>query len=122
MKSLTSAANFSSNMRLLPKKLHKQVIKNIENVAGCRDTRTAKSKETRGMIEHNSEVYNHPYISFFMEEDLCRGWGVVYFTVLFDHPSCFLTFCSSGIPTSCYIFNVFYYLLAYIACMSYPYI
>ena len=30
------------------------------------------------MIEHNSEVYNHPYISFFivhvyMEEDLCRG-------------------------------------------------
>ena len=34
-----------------------------------------KSKETRGMIEHNSEVYNHPYISFFivhvyMEEDL----------------------------------------------------
>ena len=38
-----------------------QVIKNIKNVAGCRDTRTAKSKETRGMIEHNSEVYNHPY-------------------------------------------------------------
>ena len=30
------------------------------------------------MIEHNSEVYNHPYISFFivhvyMEEDVCRG-------------------------------------------------
>ena len=30
------------------------------------------------MIEHNSEVYNHPYISFFivhvyMEQDLCRG-------------------------------------------------
>ena len=24
-----------------------QVIKNIENVTGCRDTRTAKSKETR---------------------------------------------------------------------------
>ena len=30
--------------------------------------------------------------------------GVVYFTVMFDHPSCFLTFCRSGIPTSCYIF------------------
>ena len=29
---------------------------------------------------------------------------------MFDHPSCFLTFCRSGIPTSCYIFNVFYYL------------
>ena len=38
-----------------------KVIKNIKNVSGCRDTRTAKSKETRGMIEHNSEVYNHPY-------------------------------------------------------------
>ena len=37
-----------------------QVIKNIKHVSGCRDTRTAKSKETRGMIEHNSEVYNHP--------------------------------------------------------------
>ena len=98
--------------------LHKQVIKNITNVAGCRDTRTTKSKETRGMIEHNSEVYNHPYISFFivhvyMEEDLCKGisvGGVVYFTVMFDHPSCFHTFCRSGIPTSCYICNVFYYL------------
>ena len=49
------------------------------------------------------------YISFFiihvyMEEDLCRG--VVYFTVMFDHPSCFPTFCPSGIPTSCYIFNI----------------
>ena len=60
------------------KNLHEQVIKNIKNVSGCRDTRTAKSKETRGMIEHNSEVYTHPYISFFivhvyMEEDLCRG-------------------------------------------------
>ena len=38
--------------------------KNIKNVAGCRDTRTAKSKETRGMIEHNSEVYNHPYLYY----------------------------------------------------------
>ena len=38
--------------------VHVQVIKNITNVAGCR---TAKSKETRGMIEHNSEVYNPPY-------------------------------------------------------------
>ena len=36
--------------------------------------------------------------------------GVVYFNVVFDHPSCFLTFRRSGIPTSCYIFNVFYYL------------
>ena len=41
-----------------------------------------------------SEVYNPPYISsslyMYMEEDLCKG--VVYFTVMFDHPSCFLTF------------------------------
>ena len=45
---------------------------------------------------------------------------IVYFTVMFDHPSCFLTFCRSGIPTSCYIFNVFYYLfmLAAGACLS----
>ena len=36
------------------------------------------------MIEHNSEVYNHPYISFFIVhvymEDLSRG--VVYFTII----------------------------------------
>ena len=36
------------------------------------------------MIEHNSEVYNHPYISFFivhsvyMEEDLCRGGCILH--------------------------------------------
>ena len=40
------------------------------------------------------------------------GGGGVYFTVVFDHPSCLLTFCRSGIPTSCYILNVFYYLFA----------
>ena len=33
---------------------------------------------------------------------------IVYFTVMFDHPSCFLTFCRSGIPTSCYIFKCFF--------------
>ena len=48
------------------------------------------------MITQNSEVYNPPYISFFvihdniMEKDLCGGGGggggVVYFTVLCDHP------------------------------------
>ena len=64
-----------------------QVIKNIKNVAGCRDTRTAKSKETRGMIEHNSEVYNPPYITFFIIHVLWKkisvgGGGVVYSTSL----------------------------------------
>ena len=67
-----------------------------------------------------SEVYNYPYISFFHCTCIYGrrslwgvggggggGGGVVYFTVMFDHPSCFLTFCRSGIPTSCYIFNVF---------------
>ena len=94
----------------------RQVIKNIKNVAGCRDTRTAKSKETRGMIEHNSEVYNPPYrdllpyIHIYMYNEKRYVGVIVYFTVMFDHPSCFLTFCRSGIPTSCYIFNVFYYL------------
>ena len=66
------------------------------------------------MIEHNSEVYNQPYITFFIVhvyiwKKISVG-VIVYFTVMFDHPSCFLTFCRSGIPTSCYIFNVFYYL------------
>ena len=43
-----------------------------------------------------------------MEKDLCRG--VVYFTVFVRSSlPCFLTFCRSGIPTSCYIFIVFYY-------------
>ena len=42
------------------------------------------------MVEHNSDVYNPPYIYLFslytyMEEDLFRG--VVYITVMFDHPS-----------------------------------
>ena len=40
-----------------------QVIKNIKNVSGCRDTRTAKSKETRGMIEQGpylQRLQSHP--------------------------------------------------------------
>ena len=40
------------------------------------------------MIAQNSEVYNPPTYRFslytYMEKDLCRG--VVYFTVLCDHP------------------------------------
>ena len=40
------------------------------------------------MITQNSEVYNPPTYLFslymYMERDLCRG--VVYFTVLCDHP------------------------------------
>ena len=40
------------------------------------------------MITQNSEVYNPPTYLFslytYMEKDLCRG--VVYFTVLCDHP------------------------------------
>ena len=41
---------------------------------------------------------------------VCVG-VIVYFTVMFDHPSCFLTFCRSGIPTSCYIFICFLLLV-----------
>ena len=80
------------------------------------------------MIEHNSEVYNHPYISFFIVHVLWKKISVgvvVYFTVMFDHPSCFLTFCRSGIPTSCYIFKCFfitcnYYslIIDFIICMT----
>ena len=40
------------------------------------------------MIAQNSEVYNPPTYLFslytYMEKDLCRG--IVYFTVLCDHP------------------------------------
>ena len=72
------------------------------------------------MIEHNSEVYNHPYISYlfslymYIWKKISVG-VIVYFTVMFDHPSCFLTFCRSCIPTSCYcnICNVFYYYFVY---------
>jgi len=43
-------------------------------------------------------------------------------TVLWSSLPCFFTFCSSAIPTSCYIFNAFYYLfvifLAAGACLS----
>ena len=48
----------------------------------------AKSKETRGMIEHNSEVYNHPYILYMYNIWKKISVGVMlYFTVMFDHPS-----------------------------------
>ena len=65
----------------------KQVIKNIKNVAGCRETRTAKIKETRGMIEHNSEVYNPLQRSSSMYNEKRYVGVIVYFTVMFDHPS-----------------------------------
>ena len=55
------------------------------------DTRTAKSKETRGMIEHNSEVYNPPYrdlLPYMYNEKRYVG-VIVYFTVMFDHPLLF---------------------------------
>ena len=62
------------------------------------------------MIEHNSEVYNHPYISFFIVHVWGGGgggggggvvylWAVgVFALVLVYIPS----------YTSCYIFNVLY--------------
>ena len=65
------------------------------------------------MIEHNSEVYNHPFFHIYMYNEKRYVGVIVYFTVMFDHPSCFLTFCRSGIPTSCYICNVFYYLFIF---------
>ena len=71
-------ANLSSGMRLLLKKWHKQVIKNIKNVTRCRDSRTAKSKETRQGRSHKTVKCTNPLHIFFhytriMEKDPCRG-------------------------------------------------
>jgi len=44
-----------------------------------------------------------------MEKDPCRGCILNCF--MWSYLPCFCTFCSSAIPTSCYILNVFYYLL-----------
>ena len=63
------------------------------------------------MITQNSEVFNPPYRSFsiYMYNEERYVGVIVYigFSVLCDHPyvPCFLTFCRSGIPTSCYIFD-----------------
>ena len=65
------------------------------------------------MIAQNSEVYNPPTYLFslytYMEKDLCRG--VVYFTVLCDHPylvSLLFAVLVSLHPVT--FSNVFYYL------------
>ena len=70
------------------------------------------------MIEHNSEVYNHPYISFFivhvyMEEDLCRGGlytsllcsiiplvSLLFAVLVSLHPATFVMFFITCIITS----------------------
>ena len=65
------------------------------------------------MIAQNSEVYNPPTYLFslytYTEKDLCRG--VVYFTVLCDHP-CFVSLLFAVLvslhPVT--FSNVFYYL------------
>ena len=68
------------------------------------------------MIAQNSEVYNPPTYLFslytYMEKDLCRG--VVYFTVLCDHPylvSLLFAVLVSLHPVT--FSNVFYYLYNY---------
>ena len=71
------------------------------------------------MIAQNSEVYNPPTFLFslymYMEKDLCRG--VVYFTVLCDHPylvSLLFAVLVSLHPVT--FSNVFYYLFSYMSC------
>ena len=71
------------------KKNDKQVLKNIKNVTRCRDSRTAKCKETRYGWSHITVKYSNPLHIFLrntriMEKDPC--WGVVYLTVLCDYP------------------------------------
>ena len=71
------------------------------------------------MIAQNSEVYNppteidlFPYTCTYNEKRYV-GDCILHCFVRSSLP-CYLTFCRSGIPTSCYIFNVFYYLFMYI--------
>ena len=68
------------------------------------------------MIAQNSEVYNPPTYLFslytYMEKDLCRG--VVYFTVLCDHPCLVSLLFAVLVSLHPVTFpNVFYYLLIY---------
>ena len=73
------------------------------------------------MIAQNSEVYNPPTYLFslytYMEKDLCRG--VVYFTVLCDHPclvSLLFAVLVSLHPVT--FSNVFYYLYISVSTMA----
>ena len=60
--------------------------------------------------------YTTAYISFFcyphklLRKKIPVG-GCILDCFLWSSPPCFFTFCNSAIPTSCYIFNVFYCLL-----------
>ena len=92
------------------RRTHYTSVKNIKNVWRCRDNRTAKSMKTSRDDGINSSVYNtilhiFPHNTCIMRK-VCR----VLYTELFYAiiPACFHTFCCSVIPTSPYIFNVFY--------------
>ena len=66
------------------------------------------------MIAQNSEVYNPPTEFFFHNLYVYNDVGGLH-TSLFCAiiPTLFLTFCRSGVPTSCYIFKCFL-LLVYV--------
>ena len=64
-----------------------------------------------------------PYISFHIKD---IGWSCVLNCFMLSSLPCFCAFCWSVIPTSCYIFNVFYscschFFLAADACLSWSF-
>ena len=81
-------------------KLHKNK-KNIKNLTRCRDSRWAKSIETRDdSIKQFSIQLHHAYISFHIKDNMVGG---VLNCFMLSTLACFYAFCWSAIPTSCYI-------------------
>ena len=87
-------------------------MKNIKNVWRCRNNRTAKSMKTSRDDGIKQFSIQHP--TYFSHYTCIMGWGKICKMVLYTElfyaiiPACFHTFCCSVIPTSPYIFNVFY--------------
>ena len=55
---------------------------------------------------HTSSVHNSTLHIFNVERYV--GWGCILNCYMLSSLPCFYAFCCSAIPTSCYIFNVFY--------------
>jgi len=58
------------------------------------------------MIASNSSVHNSNLHIFDVERYV--GWGCILNCFMLSSLPCFYAVCWSAIPTSCYIFNVFY--------------
>ena len=82
----------------------------VKKVWRCRDNRTAKSMKTsrddgikQFSIQHHLTYLPH---NTCIMRKVCRVlYAELFYAII---PACFHTFCCSVIPTSPYIFNVFY--------------